>query len=175
MIREITKKENTQVRRHLNNWGVFDYFKNKSFIIKENSDNLKTLCMISENLKDLIFFPHTYSSGIGLGILTSRNFFPLPAFLYFITKYSNSFPYIAVNEESENLVLYGRDIFGESIIETSENIKENSMVLILNKGKEPLGIGKTRFSLSRIKEKDMITVKTLLDLGMYLRDENKLD
>ena len=51
-----------------------------------------------------------------------------------------------VNENSENLILYGRDVLGQSIIKTSEMIRENEIVILLNTRNEPLGVGRTKVS-----------------------------
>jgi 60S ribosome subunit biogenesis protein NIP7 len=50
-----------------------------------------------------------------------------------------------VNERAEGLVLYGRDILGESILEVSKELGQNKKVIILNQNRESIGLGQTRF------------------------------
>ena len=79
--------------------------------------------------------------------------------------------YVTVNENAEKLILYGRDVMGESIIYASEELNENELVILLNQRQEALGIGKTRFSGKRVLHTGKVTITTLEDAGSYLRDE----
>jgi 60S ribosome subunit biogenesis protein NIP7 len=81
--------------------------------------------------------------------------------------------YIKVSDIAEKLVLYGRDIMGDSIVAASPEVAENELVIILNPAGEAVGIGRTRFSGSSIMQKGKITISTLADLGSYLRDESR--
>jgi ribosome biogenesis protein Nip4 len=90
-----------------------------------------------------------------------------------IARTSKKFPYIVVNEVAEKLVLYGRDILGQSIVETSGILRENELVILLNTRKEPLGIGRTKVSDTSLLLKGKSTVLTLADAGYYLRSEGK--
>lgn len=65
---------------------------------------------------------------------------------------------VIVNENAEQLFLYGRDVFYNSIVDFSA-CKRGDRCLIVNTKSELLGIGKV--------EKDM--VKNLMDRGWYLR------
>jgi ribosome biogenesis protein Nip4 len=126
-------------------------------------------------LEQLIFYTHTYTSGLFLGSIKLKKFYPSFPFLYFVSKFGINYPYILLNDKAEILFLYGRDVLGDSIIGFSSELKENCLVIILNKNKEPLGIGRTRFSDNTINEKGKITVSNLMDLGVYHRNENKRD
>jgi 60S ribosome subunit biogenesis protein NIP7 len=79
--------------------------------------------------------------------------------------------YIVVNEKAEKLVLYGRDIMGESIVEASDTLAENDLVILLNTSFEAVAIGRTRFSGSSLFQKGRATVTTIADAGYYLREE----
>ena len=103
---------------------------------------------------------------------SKKKFIPSITFFDIVAKYSNNFLYVIVDCNGEKLILYGRDIFGNSILYASENIEENSIILILNKSKELLGIGRSRFHTTKIKENGKVTITTLLDIGTYLRSEN---
>jgi predicted RNA-binding protein (TIGR00451 family) len=76
-----------------------------------------------------------------------------------------------VNENAEKLVLYGRDIMGDSIVSASEALDENELVIITNEKREAIGVGRTRFAGKSILAKGRITITTLADAGQYLRDE----
>jgi ribosome biogenesis protein Nip4 len=78
-----------------------------------------------------------------------------------------------VNEVAEKLVLYGRDILGQSIVQTSHMLRENEIVIVLNARKESLGIGRTKVSAASLLCHGRSTVVTLVDAGYYLRSEDK--
>ncbi len=171
MFRELTREENTIIRREFDKWGIFNYIQDKVFIIKESQKNNKELFVIPLILKNFIYCPYSYYGGLQIGILQKKKFLPSITFFGIVAKYGNSFLYIIVDCNAEKLILYGKDIFGDSIIYASPYIQQNSLILILNKSKEFLGIGRSRFEATRIKENGKVTVNTLLDLGMYLRCE----
>jgi len=79
--------------------------------------------------------------------------------------------YVTVNENAEKLVLYSRDVMGESIVEVSGELDENDLVIILNTKQEAIGIGRTRFAGTSLLQKGKATITTLADAGYYLRDE----
>ena len=68
-------------------------------------------------------------------------------------------------------VLYGRDVMGDSISLASDKLDENELVIILNSKQEAIGIGRTRFAGKSIFQKGRITITTLVDAGLYLRNE----
>jgi ribosome biogenesis protein Nip4 len=55
----------------------------------------------------------------------------------------------------------------------AENLKENEIVLLLNINKEPIGIGRTKFSGHSLLQENKSTVDTLVDAGYYLRSEGQ--
>ena len=174
MFRELTKQETTIIRREFNKWGLYNYIHDKEFVIKANqSNNNKDLFIIPIDLKDFIYYPYCCYGGLQIGVLKNKKFFPSITFFTIVAKHSNSFLYVIVDSITENLVLYGKDVFGDSIIYASPDIKQNSLIFILNKHKEFLGIGKSRFQTTRINEKGKVTISTLFDLGLYLRCETK--
>ena len=175
MFRELTRQENTIVQREFNRWGIYNYILGKVVIvIKESQNNNKELFVIPLILKDFIYSPYSCYGGLQIGVLRKKKFLPSITFFSIVAKYSNSFLYVIVSCNAEKLLLYGKDIFGESIIYASPEINQNSVILILNKSKEFLGIGRSRFQATRIKENGKVTVNTLYDLGMYLRCEKKI-
>lgn len=171
VFREPTREENTIIRREFNRWGIFNYIKDKIFVIKDSQNNNKELFVIPLNLKNFIYCPYSCYGGLPIGILQKKKFLPSITFFGIVAKYGKSFLYVIVDCNAEKLILYGKDIFGDSIIFASPDIQENSLILILNKSKEFLGIGRSRFEATRIKENGRVTVNTILDLGIYLRCE----
>jgi len=81
---------------------------------------------------------------------------------------------IVVTDQAEALVLYGRDVFGQSITRHTDDFSENEIVLITNRHGDAIGIGRTRFSAYRI-QKQGVTVTNIADRGWYLREENKYE
>jgi ribosome biogenesis protein Nip4 len=76
-----------------------------------------------------------------------------------------------VSEKAENLVLYGRDVMGESIVAASNALDENELVIVLNTGFEAIAVGRTRFEGTLLFQKGRVTVSTIADAGYYLREE----
>jgi 60S ribosome subunit biogenesis protein NIP7 len=76
-----------------------------------------------------------------------------------------------VNEKAENLLLYGRDIMGESITEASDALRENELVIVLNKWFEAIAVGRTRFAGRSLLQKGRVTITNISDAGYYLREE----
>ena len=167
MFRDLTRQEHTIIHREFNRWGIYNYIQDKVFVINESQNNTKEVFVIPLILKDFIYCPYSCYGGLHIGLLQKKNFLPSITFFSIVAKYGNNFLYVIV------LILYGKDIFGDSIIYASPNIKENSIIILLNKSKEFLGIGRSRFQATRIKENGKVTISTLFDLGMYLRCEKK--
>jgi 60S ribosome subunit biogenesis protein NIP7 len=172
MIRDLTREETTSIRREFNKWGIFNCLIDKVFTVKESDDNSKSIFIIPLRLKKLMFYPYSCYGGSYIGSIQKKKFIPSIAFFDMVAKHSNNFLYVIVDCNGEKLTLYGRDIFGNSILYASQNIEENSILLILNQSKELLGIGKARFQTTKIKQNGKVTITTLLDLGTYLRSES---
>ena len=172
MFRKLTRQETTIVRREFNRWGIYEYIKDKNLVIKENKTNKKELFIIPLPLNDFIFSSQSFYGGLQMGFLKKKIFLPSLHFFSIVSKFGRDFPYVIVDNRSEQLILYGKDIFVNSIIDASPNIHQNSILLILNKSKEFLGIGRSKYETAKIKSKGIVTVYTLSDLGGYLRFEN---
>jgi 60S ribosome subunit biogenesis protein NIP7 len=78
---------------------------------------------------------------------------------------------VYVNDRGEMLFLYGRDIFSESVVKATEDIRENDIVFVCNRAGDILGLGKSRYSADKLRsvEKERIVVENLVDRGEYLR------
>jgi len=168
--REATGVEKTLINRALDRWGVFEVFKEKMIIIEENGRSKKVL-LVPRELKPLIMKMRPYKAGLGIGELKKQFMPSMPgADLFARIGKRNDF-YITVNEIAEKLVLYGRDVMGESIVEASSKIGENELVIVLNSMLEAIAIGRTRFDGKYLFQRGKVTVTTLTDAGYYLREE----
>jgi 60S ribosome subunit biogenesis protein NIP7 len=175
MFRSATKREMTLLRRSFALWGIFEFMESQVMLLKADPNNRSRQVVITtESSKDTPNQPAVYPIHVGLviGELRNKKFTPSLQGTEIIAKFGSKFPYILVNEIAEGLVLYGRDIFGDSILEVSRGLGQNKKVIILNQNRESLGLGQTRFSDENIFRKGEVTVYTLLDLGMYLRDQD---
>lgn len=166
--RKPTREETTLINRALGRWGAFEFFKGRSLMIQENGG--KTVCLVPGELEAVVQM-QPYLAGLAIGEL-KKQFVPsmAGADLFARSGRRNEF-YVTVNENAEKLVLYGRDVMGESIVEASDALGENELVIILNGRLEAIGIGRTRFAGRSLLQKGKATVTTLMDAGYYLREE----
>ena len=112
-----------------------------------------------------------FSLGLAIGEL-KKEFLPLMAGADLFARYGErNKVYIVVGEKAENIVLYGRDIMGESIVEASETLDENELVIVLNTTFEAIAVGRTRFAGKSLFQSGRVTVTTIADAGYYLREE----
>jgi 60S ribosome subunit biogenesis protein NIP7 len=175
MFRSATKNELTQLRRAFDSWGIFEFMESQVMLVKGDPTNRSRQVLITtEPSKDTVNQLAEYPKRVGLiiGEIQNKKFTPSLGGAEVIAKFGRNFPYILVNEMAEGLVLYGRDILGESVLEVSKGLGQNKKVIILNQNRESIGLGQTRFSGENIFRKGEVTVYTLLDLGMYLRDQD---
>jgi 60S ribosome subunit biogenesis protein NIP7 len=169
MYRKPTRQERTMINRALDRWGVFEFFKSKSIMIDENDSRI--VCLVPNNLESVLSM-QPYGAGLAIGEL-KKQFMPsmAGADLFARSGKKNEFS-IVVNDTAEKLVLYGRDIMGESIVEASDTLPDNELVIILNGTLEAIGIGRTRFAGKSLLQKGRVTVTTVTDAGFYLREEH---
>ena len=167
------RAERTQINRALDRWGAFEFFKDKAFLIEKDGKKKVVVCLVTDRLEEVMMIHTTdlYRSGLAIGEL-KKQFIPSIAGADLFARYGerNKF-YIAVNEKAENLLLYGRDIMGESIIEASDSLYENELVIVLNKWFEAIAVGRTRFAGRSLFQKGRVTVTNISDAGYYLREE----
>lgn len=168
------RNERTKINRALDRWGAFEFFKDKVLVLQKDDTKKKiVICLVNEKIEELLMAgmisPH--SLGLAIGEL-GKEFIPSIAGADLFARYGkrNKF-YIVVSEKAEKLVLYGRDIMGESIVEASEALAENELVILLNTSHEAVAIGRTRFSGNLLLQRGRVTVTTLADAGYYLREE----
>ncbi|MFZ0696234.1 MAG: PUA domain-containing protein [Nitrososphaeraceae archaeon] len=175
MFRAPTREELTQLRRSFDRWGIFAFMEVQILILNHdrlvNKKEVHLTTKTSQAILDLKTL-QSYQVGLAIGELRNKKFIPLLPGAEIIARYSVNFPYVVVNEIAEGLVLYGRDILGESVVEVSNRLNQNKTVIILNKNRESLGVGRTRFSGEALFQKGEATVYTLCDAGMYLRNQD---
>lgn len=168
------RNERTKINRALDRWGAFEFFKDKVLVLQKDDMKKKiVVCLVNEKIEELLMagMISPYSLGLAIGELR-KEFIPSIAGADLFARYGkrNKF-YIVVSEKAEKLVLYGRDIMGESIVDASEALAENELVILLNTSHEAVAIGRTRFSGNLLLQRGRVTVTTLADAGYYLREE----
>ncbi|MDN5867092.1 MAG: hypothetical protein L0H55_06795, partial [Candidatus Nitrosocosmicus sp.] len=115
--------------------------------------------------------------GLKIGTIKNKKFSPELNFAEFVVKHNKNmdYPHVIVNTKAENLLVFGRDIMGSSILSFFKDIKENQQVILLNHNKEVIGLGKSRYSGSLIVQPNVITVDTTQDIGTsYLKKESSV-
>lgn len=170
MYRELTREEKTVVNRFFGKWDLFDYFKDKNLLIRES--RVKEIFMMTGDAKSLAFKKDPYLVGLKLGELRKQVSLDLEGAQIFAQHTSKK--KIVVTDQAEALVLYGRDVFGQSIIGHSNDFEENEIVLIINKHGDAIGIGRTRYHADKI-QKQGVTVTNIVDRGWYLREETDFE
>jgi predicted RNA-binding protein (TIGR00451 family) len=170
ICREPGKEEKTQINRALDRWGIFEFFIGKPILIHKVGER-KMVCLATDAVQKAVQTADPHLVGLAIGEL-KKQFMPSIAGADLFARYGkkNKF-YIVVNEKAEKLVVYGRDIMGESIVDATEALQENELVIVLNTRFEAIGIGRTRFSGRLLLQKGKITIGNVADLGYYLREE----
>ncbi len=180
MLRRPKKKELKVISSALRAFGSVDFLKDNELLILESHISGRTVKEAYALSKDLAKFLELYkldfvSAGIKVGEVGSRRFrFSLEGAFYLVKRNRKK---VYVNEKGEMLFLYGRDIFAESVVEVTEDVRENDVVFVCNTKGDVLGIGRARFDAGRMKEvaKDRVVVENLVDRGEYLRKEKTYD
>src|SRR5919199_1232078 len=130
-MREPSRPERTEINRALDRWGAFGFFKDKSLLIQV-VDNKKIVCLVTDELENTVLrmMIDPYSAGLAIGEL-KKQFMPSIAGADLFARYGkkNKF-YVIVNQKAENLVAYGRDIMGDSILDASDSLQENELVIV---------------------------------------------
>ena len=170
MYRELTREEKTILNRFFDKWDLFDYFKDKNLLIKEGK--IREIFLMTKDAKALALRKDPHLGGIKLGEMRKQVSLDLEGAQIFAQNTSKK--KIVVTEQAEALVLYGRDVFGRSIIRHTNDFDENEVVLITNKHGDAIGIGRTRYNSDKIQNQG-VTVTNIADRGWYLREENKYE
>jgi 60S ribosome subunit biogenesis protein NIP7 len=166
------REETTAINRALDRWGAYKALSKSTFMIKEGKP--RKVCILSPALAEQAAALQPYSAGLEIGELGKQQFVPTVAGASLLARSGGSGRfYVRVGENAEKLVLYGRDVMGDSILEAAPDLDENELVIITNKRGEAIGIGRTRFAGKSLLQKGRITITTLADAGRYLRDEDE--
>jgi 60S ribosome subunit biogenesis protein NIP7 len=174
MHRLLTRKELTTMKRAFDKWGVFDFFKDKSILVKEIENyNIREVYFLSNEIEKIALLEQPSYAGLMIGQLKKQFSLSIEG-ADLVSKISKQFPYIIVNETAEKSILYGKNVFSSSIISTSKMIDENEVVIILNSKRETIAVGKTRFADNLLLQDDKVVVTTTIDAGLYLRSEGKI-
>ena len=170
VYRKLTRKEKTQISRAFGRWGVYEALVNKHMLMYDNGE-VNMVYLMTPELETITINLQPSLAGIAIGRL-KKHFVPTiaGADLFARLRQKNKF-YVTVNENAEKLVLYGRDVMGESIVCASEELDENELVILVNQRQEAIGIGKTRFPGKQVLQMGRVTITTLADAGSYLRCE----
>lgn len=165
-FRALDRQERTLLNRALDRWGAFDALKDADFL----TDG-KRVCLVSKELAGIVPKVQPDECGLVIGSV-GKQFSPTLAGAGLFSRLAGGGKhYVRVSDSAEQLVLYGRDIMGDSILEASAELGENEPVIITNRNGEAIGVGRTRFAGKSLLQKGRITITTLVDAGSYLRDE----
>jgi 60S ribosome subunit biogenesis protein NIP7 len=170
MYRELTREERTILNRFFGKWGLFDYFKGKNLLVRDGK--VREVFMMTDNAKDLALHKNPYLAGIKLCELKKHVSLDLEGAQIFAENTNKK--KIVVTDQAEALILYGRDVFGQSIVEHTNDFDENEIVLITNSYGDAIGIGRTRYHSDKI-QKQGVTVTNIADRGWYLREETDFE
>ncbi len=100
-----------------------------------------------------------YFAGLYIGDIKGKKFLLGLEGANIISKYCNK--KVVVDKKTEQLVLYGRDIFSKSVRHLYKEADVGNRILIVNENNECLGIG--------VLNKGDVLVKNIIDRGWYLR------
>ncbi|MCI0564505.1 MAG: hypothetical protein MN733_39045, partial [Nitrososphaera sp.] len=117
-----TREEKTTTNRALDRWGVFDYFKNKTLMIETNGT--RRVCLMSSELESLLPKIDPDVAGMAIGQVTKQFFPSMPGADLFARVAKKNQYYVSVGDNAEKLILYGRDVMGDSILDCSEELDE---------------------------------------------------
>jgi 60S ribosome subunit biogenesis protein NIP7 len=171
MWRGLKESERTVVRRSLDSWGAFLIAERFKILVKASGKDIEVFLVTPQTFHFAILHqPH--AAGIHLGTLRRRGLRLGLQGAVMVARESD-IRVVRVNEKSEALFLYGRDIFGESVLESKPGLKQNEICIVGNERGEALGLGKLLVPGHRLTEPRFV-VENVSDLGRYLRDENNI-
>ena len=159
----------TSTKVHPNSNEISECEKNTKRIEVFVHSNVKYDDMLFKKFRPVII-------GLKIGTIKNKKFFPGLNFAELVVKHNRNmdYPHVIINTKAENLVVFGRDIMGSSILYVFNDVRENQQVIILNHNKEVIGLGRTRYSRRLITRPNIITIDTIQDIGTYyLKNENR--
>ncbi len=169
--RKPSRDERTTINRALAKWGVFDALKGGAFLIREDGKS-KQVCLATPELATAIASLDPLYCGLAIGELAKHFTLTIEGADLFARLSEGGRNYVAVGENAEKLVLYGRDVMGDSVQHVAGDLDENELIIITNGAGEAIGLGRTRFAGKSLTQKGRITITTVKDAGRYLREED---
>jgi len=170
MWRGLKEGERTTVRRSLDRWGAFPLAERFRMLARVDGGTVDVFLTTPEVFKFVILH-QPYTAGIQLGTLRRRGLRLCLQGAVLVALESKE-RVVRVNEKAGTLFCYGRDIFGESVLETKPELRQNDVCIVGNDEGDALGLGRLEVAGERLKEKRLVIVN-IADLGQYLRTENK--
>lgn len=171
-FRRPSRDERTAINRALAKWGAFDALKDSAFLVGEDG-KFRQACLVTPELEEAaVANLEPVFCGLVIGDI-AKHFQPTIEGADLFARVSRGGRnYVAVGENAEKLVLYGRDVMGDSVLGASGDLGENELVVITNGAGEAIGLGRTRFDGKSLTQKGKITITTIKDAGRYLREED---
>ncbi len=126
---------------------------------------------VSSSLERLLKARMPYSLGLFAGGVQGRR---LHVSLELTTHFANLLParkVVILKAEAEQPVLYGRDVLAGSIQHVDATVRKGELVVLANRVREILALGKMLIEASDIKHEASTrrVVRNLIDKGWYLR------
>ncbi|MFQ5975743.1 MAG: hypothetical protein ACE5J5_05475 [Candidatus Hydrothermarchaeales archaeon] len=160
-FRPIEREENETLETLGDEFGVdLDKALKDKTILVGHGKRKEVFITNSETFKQLNHMQgEPYFAGLYIGDIKGKKFLLGLEAASIISKHSNK--KVVVGQRTEQLVLYGRDIFSKSVQGLYKKAKVGERILIVNESNECIGIG-------RLKKGEVI-VENVMDRGWYLR------
>jgi len=170
MWRGLKEQERTEVRRSLDRWGAFPLAERWKMLARVD-DGIVEIHLVTLDAFRFTLQHQPLSAGLHLGTLRRRGLrLSLQGAVLVVGESHRRV--VRVNQKAESLFLYGRDIFGESVLEAMPDLRQNDVCIVGNADGEALGLGRLEVSGNRLTELRVV-IANISDLGQYLRTENK--
>lgn len=173
MLRRPKGREWKVIRSALKAFGSIDFLNDYELMVLEKNGK-REVYALSKDLLGFLNIDGLVLAGIKVGEVGRRFRFTLEGSFYLVKRDRKR---VTVNERGEMLFLYGRDVFARSVVDVSEDVRENDIVFVCNVRGDRLGLGRARFDADRIREVegDRVVVDNLIDRGEYLRKKKTYD
>lgn len=155
-FRELSSKELETLERGFSEYGAKIELPGK--LMLSFNGRREVVLLSEEAFKLLKRLGEAYSAGLKLGEIKRKKFKLDLEGAFLISRHARNV--VVVNSRGEELALYGRDIFINSVLKYPE-LKKGERCLIVNTKKEALAIGRFRG--------ESVFVENIKDRGWYLR------
>ena len=139
-IRSPTRSETTILRRAFDKWGVFEYFEDKDLLIN-CTRGAKLGCVSTKGLERIAPLEKVAYYGLEIGNLRKK-FIPSIAGADLFVRFAgfNKKYCVSISGIGQELVLYGRDVMGDSVAYASEALDENEIVILTADNNYAIGV-----------------------------------